>query len=255
MPYLNQIVAALNRELRQVTSLQGRYGGIAYQVQRELDTSQIWPALFEEGKVEQYIGLDDTDNAVIYHRILSNTYGRDKNYPNTYTSATQMVMIVYVRRGATKLTPDQAEALIISGIPQTITLTTQGLKHVSINVGNTNMNPLEVFPTEYRNVPYRLPADGILLSFRYTINAIFDKNCLSNCCGELQESISELCELIQNSSAEKILDCLSEAQLAEICQGAGPCDDCIVEIYLDAVLQSTTTVACGGSEVINVNWN
>lgn len=266
MPYLNEIIGRFNSELKANSLTDARFagglfGGIAYQVTRETtDGDQIFPALFNNGEVERYIGVDDTFPLIVYHRVLNNSYSQDTKYTDTYVSTTNMVMVVYAKRSKVNLTPDQVEAMIVGGFPQFIKTGTleamglDGMMNVQFIPGTTTLNPLEVFAGEYKNVAYRLGADEVLFSIRYTILTTFNKDCLTNCCDSVP--LSELCLLINQSTATEINECLSETQIEALkdlfdCGEVASCNT-TYNVNVGGVLRATGTIDCSVNNTLNI---
>lgn len=256
MPFLSQIVCKINNTLSTTSLTAGLIDGIAYQVTRKTDAGdQLFPAIFDGGLVEKYIGIDDSNSTIVYHRQIRNTYRKNQQIPNRYTQTTQMLMVVYGNKNLLQVqTPDALESLIIKSFPTRFEpeqLTgLEGLDDVNVSVVGSEMNPATVFAGEYRNVPYRLSPDEIYFSISYTLDIQFDNNCLEECNPSPPDS---LCDFIELATAQQIIACLTPEQEGEIevilC---GACEDATAVLKNTALTTiSTTTIASGATTNIN----
>jgi len=187
MPYLNHIVCKINDALSKTVLKNGLIEGIAYQVTKKTDTGdQLFPAIYGGGLVERYIGIDDANSIIVYHRQIRNSYTKNQLIPNRYRQSTQMAMIVYAKKELLQVqTPDALESLIITTFPtryQSHELSElSGLDDVNISITGSEMNPATVFAGEYRNVPFRLSADEIYFAVSYLLDLQFDNSCINIC--------------------------------------------------------------------------
>lgn len=134
----------------------------------------------------QYIGIDDTYSAMLYHKdqsVASTTvpgsgYGNDeRSLQNTYT----MAMIVYFNEKKCGVMADTLYTFIQSTI--TGVLKAQGYKSIRVNVQSAILNDAQVWRQEYGNTPYQLSDAQRLLQINYNVVFVFDKNCIAinNC--------------------------------------------------------------------------
>lgn len=252
MPFLTQIVCKINNTLSVNSLKAGLIDGIAYQVTKKIDTGdQLFPAIFDGGLVEKYIGIDDSSSTIIYHRHIRNAYRKNPQIPNRYIQTAQMLMVVYANKNLLQVqTPDALESLIIKSFPtrfeppQLIGL--EGLDDVNISVIGSEMNPVTVFGGEYRNVPYRLSPDEIYFSVSYQLDIQFDNSCLDECAPDNPDS---LCDWVELATAQQIYDCMSEAQQAGMAELL--CTEATAELHDTANnLISSTNITCGTTEPI-----
>lgn len=135
---------------------------------------------------EQYIGIDDTYEAQIYHKQLTisstnvagSAYGDNLSFlQNVYG----MAMVVYYNEKKCGFTADKIYTFIQSAI--TGILKSEGYRLLRINVLNANLNDAQVWAQEYGNSPFKLFGPQRLIQINYSITAVFDKNCISipNC--------------------------------------------------------------------------
>lgn len=228
MPFINQIICKINNSLSTTSLTAGLIDGIAYQVTKKTDAGdQLFPAVFEGGLVEKYIGIDDSNSTIVYHRQIRNSYTKNQQIPNRYRQTTQMLMVVYANKNLLQVqTPDALESLIIKSFPTRLQGSQleglEGLDDVNISVTGSEMNPATVFSGEYRNVPYRLSPDEIYFSISYVLDFQFDNNCLDECNPSPPDS---LCDFIELATAQQIIACLSAEQIEdiedELCTGEG----------------------------------
>lgn len=197
MPYLNELVALINDGIRDSSLKDKRFStaqleGIAYQVAREStegEQLEVFPAIVEPEKDPRYIGVDDTYPLIIYHRVLSNTYADDakqSQYGDGFSAqvcSTDMLMVVFAKRAALKLSADQLEALLVSGFPDQFvrSATAEMQLTAKATLQASTMDVFTVFAGEYRNVKFFLGVEDILFSLKYKIESRYRKGCFKLC--------------------------------------------------------------------------
>lgn len=246
MPFLNQIVCKINAALPSGLSA-GLIDGIAYPVIKKTDTGdQLYPAIFDGSAVEKYIGIDDANSNIIYHRQIRNAYSKNAQAETRIIQSVQMLMVVYVKRELIdNATPDYVESLIIGAFPsryESAQLTgLTGLDWVNVTVTGSEMNPRNVFGGEYQNVPYRLSPDEIYFSISYRLDIQFDKNCLEPCNPNPPDS---LCDFIELATAQQILACMDTTQ-TDAMEEILCTNSCTYDIEINGVFsQQVTLVNC-----------
>lgn len=181
MPYLNNIVCKLNEGLKRSALKNGFIDTIAYQVVKKSDEGdQIFPAIYNGGNAE-YIGIDDSNPVIVYHRLLRNAYRKSTTYNDRFVQTAQMVMVVYANYQQVNATPDRVEALVIRYLPTQFAaedLDLAGMNFVNVQILGSDMNPRNVWATEYANVPYRIGIEQIYFSITYNLEIQFDITCL-----------------------------------------------------------------------------
>ena len=93
-------------------------------------------------------------------------------------------MVVSGRANIIKLTSEQLEALIANAFPDIIPaadLTDLKLDYMTVTLIGSDMNNLNVFNTEYRNIDFVPPEDLLLFSMRYQIETSWKKGCFKLC--------------------------------------------------------------------------
>ena len=92
-----------------------------------------------------------------------------------------MVMVVYANYQQVNATPDQAEAQVIRYFPTQFSaedFSLDGMNFVNVQIVGSDMNPRNVWATEYANVPYRIGVEQIYFSITYNLEIQFDITCL-----------------------------------------------------------------------------
>lgn len=134
----------------------------------------------------QYIGIDDTYPAMVYHKeqsvsstaVAGSGYGDDeRRLQNTYT----MALLVYFNEEKCGLKADTLYTYIQAAI--TGVLKAEGYKSVRVNVQSAILNDAQVWRQEYGNTPYKLSDAQRLIQINYNIVFVLDKTCITipNC--------------------------------------------------------------------------
>lgn len=133
---------------------------------------------------DKYIGLDDTYPMQIYHKEVGLTSGETtgsgygdniKNIINSHS----MAMIIYYNSAKTRVGTDQLYMLVqkkISGI-----LKSPGIKYARIIVNSAILEDARVYVQEYGAGKVRLKPSQRLIQVNYTVQIVFDKNCVPAC--------------------------------------------------------------------------
>jgi hypothetical protein len=135
---------------------------------------------------EQYIGIDDTYPAQLYHKQLTvnsttvprSGYGdNEQSLQNTY----QMAMVVFYNEKTSGMPADELYTFIQSII--TGVLKAEGYKSVRVGVSSAILNDGQVWAQEYGQSPFKLSGPQRLIQINYSVVMVFDKNCITipNC--------------------------------------------------------------------------
>lgn len=133
----------------------------------------------------KYVGIDDVDSIIIYHkintiqtRVLSGGTGnKTGDIKNTYSIS----MLCFWRMAKVALLPDQMVLMLQARMPSQL-ITVENVKTCSITGISANINTLQVHAIEYgNNSDYRLPTDMGLLQYNYQIEATVTQDCLKKC--------------------------------------------------------------------------
>lgn len=253
--YLACIIERLNRKITVAnTNFAGAkyYNKLAWLVNREVNgTTQQFPLVDEENETE--IAIDDIYPLTVYHRLLSKPYS-EKNYQFDVANC-QMLMVVFANKDKVKMDAEALESQLISLFPKQFNSDDrgglEGITDISIKLGTSNLSATDVFNSEYRGSRLIIDKDTILFSVRYDINVTFKRDCLNFC--EAVSQPNTLCEWIELSSAESILNCLSTSQRTEIesmiCTGG----DCTYDVYVNSVFYQNVTLQDCADLTININ--
>ncbi|MER3499784.1 MAG: hypothetical protein C4308_14760 [Chitinophagaceae bacterium] len=146
------------------------------------DTDQIFPVAFTKNGKGKYLGADDIQSIITYHKVNNFTVSRESRLgygdsrgriKNTYN----MKLIVFLKRDITKVEPDELALYIQNKLPE-CTSSTNGIRLV-YNIGEVILNDRQVFDMEYKNVPYFVKPEHALMAINYTIESTFDTNCFN----------------------------------------------------------------------------
>lgn len=144
-----------------------------------------------DGKIQpyingQYIGIDDTYPAMLYHKdqsvssttVSGSGYGDDER---SLQNTNAMAMIIYFNEKKCGLTADTLYTFIQSAI--TGVLKAEGYKSIRVNVLSAILNDAQVWRQEYGNTPYQLSDAQRLIQINYNAVFVFDKSCIKipNC--------------------------------------------------------------------------
>ncbi len=194
MPFVNEQIQIVNDSLQKLALSDarfssGRYEGIAVDVSRKTDTGiETFPAIMDANYEAQPISVDDTYPIIIYHKITSKAYAKEKgqygDFEINVIETSNVKMVVYGKYAALKLTREQLEALITSNFPDQIAtalIAPLKLDNMTVNLKSSNLNSAQVFTEEYKGIPLFLAPEDILFSVAYTIDTRFRKGCIKIC--------------------------------------------------------------------------
>lgn len=196
MPFLKEQIGIVNSALLNSSLNEERFQGARIERLAWLANVQsnerihTMPVLIDKFAEMKYVGIDDTYPLTIYHRMLSNAYvkatprqGYGDNI-KVMKQTTDMVMVVSGRANIIKLTSEQLEAVLAVGFPDNIApseLADLKLDNMTVTLIGSDMNNLNVFNTEYRNIDFVPPEDLLLFSMRYQIETSWKKGCFKLC--------------------------------------------------------------------------
>lgn len=189
MPNIEQIICLINENFKQVFTdknfIQNKIYGLTQPLQRK---TEVMPA-YLDGKEWRYVGPDDTQNLIIYHKLYTNnydtiqglSYGR-KGGLDKCTS--ECSVVVFGQRNKLNVSQYDLELLVNQHLITRISkakLAEFKLQSVNIAPVSSTMDMATVFGQEFKNVPYTLNEKHILFEFKYSIEAIYDASCLPQC--------------------------------------------------------------------------
>lgn len=134
-----------------------------------------------------WVGIDDTYPIIIYHRKLNSVYSINPDEQrgrknNVVRENTDMLMVVFAKFANVKMTAEQLEAQIVAGFPDVIATPPNGLNNMVVTAAQSSSDSEAIFNNEYKNTPYKLAPEDIMLSVRYSIQTQFNKGCFDFCC-------------------------------------------------------------------------
>ncbi len=191
MQYLKQIVNAVNTQVAtKFTDV--RFNG------KELngicilanDGERTRPLLTDNYDDNRWVGPDDTFPLRIYHRTITisradvpgKSYGNNGN--TTKQETANMSLFAYANRNLVRLTPEELEAAIVSGMPSAIanaTLANLKLNACVIVPTNSDVDSARVFVSEFRPQNYELTPNGLFIRINYNIVSTYRTPCFDLC--------------------------------------------------------------------------
>lgn len=196
MPFLKQQIQIVNQGLlngclSDARFQSGRFEDIAVDVSRINANGNIetFPAVMDAGYEAREVVMDDTYPIVIYNKILGKSYsaissGSFGDGNKAVLEKVDVKMVVFGKYAALKLTSEQLEALITTGMPDAISkaaLAPYKLDNMLVSLTGSTLNAAQVFQEEYKGFDLFLSPEDILFSIRYTIESKFRKNCFTIC--------------------------------------------------------------------------
>jgi hypothetical protein len=177
---LNKFIATINEPLKGLVSGIKVYG-LAQSVSRG---AQVVPAVVGKDGEMVYVGPDDLQPVIVYHKAGNIAVGTSANVrgvgdePNGIVNRYPMAMIIYLDQKKTNLSPDQLFLYVQANFPDFIRM--EPYSNVVVTVNNIILNAQQVFDSEFRGVD-PLPASQSLMQIYYTIESTFRKKCFEKC--------------------------------------------------------------------------
>ncbi len=169
-----------------------KYSGIAMLVSRETEDGEDHiPALLDSKGEAFYVGSDDINNLVVYHRMINTTIlSLDENEKNSYGdqvimgTRTNMKMIVWGMTDATGRTQERALGDVVASLPDIADFSFmskyKGLKKVIFSASFANNDSDKVWAEE-GGKNEKPKTTMLLFSINYTIDTELDKSCYNLC--------------------------------------------------------------------------
>jgi hypothetical protein len=181
---LRKAISQINNSLSKVFNGMKVYGLAQTAYRKTGDQQERFPQVVDLEGEGKYVGIDDTDPIIIYHRNTGLTTGRTtrqgygdghSDLVNTY----QMAMIVFQSQELTKMFPEELFLFLQANFPEEIRF--NPYKTVFIRTTNVILNSQLVFAVEYAGTDFFLPAEKSLFQINYTIESTFKKDCFAKC--------------------------------------------------------------------------
>lgn len=195
MQYLKQIISAINESISAKLSDQrfqgSEYNGIAISAAQENDNgvTRLMPLLANDYDEEKWVGVDDTFPLRIYHK--NNGIGRGEEQTksvgdNVYVKkeVAQFSIIAYGNRARLRMSPEEMEAAIVSGLPSAIDKsirTRLSLNSCIIKPVSSIFDPVIVYLAEYRTDKYELGPNALFIKINYNIESTYRTACFNIC--------------------------------------------------------------------------
>lgn len=191
MQYLKQIVTAINNSISAKLDdprFQGaEYHGIAISAANE--DNKLMPLVTDHYDDNRWVGIDDTLPLRLYHKNNGLSYSDDIKSAygdgnSTKKEIASMSMIIYGSRIRLKLTPEELEGAIVSGLPSAIgnaTLSALKIKSCMIRPASSILDPVANYTAEYRTNEYPLGPNALFIRINYIIESSYKNACFNIC--------------------------------------------------------------------------
>ena len=135
----------------------------------------------------KYAGYDDVKSVQLYHRIFGSTYRPAEGVGNQMgiKQATAMLMIVAFKIDKIRLHGDDLEALIVSGIPSSVSAQVKsdlGLRSCGISITGSTHDTPAIFAREYKGHQYTPDTNMKMFEIRYQVECNCGKDCINTIC-------------------------------------------------------------------------
>lgn len=160
-------------------------------VRRTGSQYDLLPGIIAKDGEITYVGLDDVESIIIYHKLLSITCqtkpgrGMADDLVNIY----RCCMIVYMSREKMDMIPDEVFLLIQASTPDMIRL--EPYRTIVIKFQNVDLDDQSVFEREYKGTDFRLPANHNIFQINYNIESTFSRICFNKCPGDELETMTQ----------------------------------------------------------------
>lgn len=196
MQYLKQIVNAINNSIKATLTdnrfQNAEYHGIAISALHTNDAGQtrLTPLVADNYDNEVWVGVDDTLPLRIYHKTNSIAYSDEpaKGYGDNGNlvkkEVAQMSMIVYGSRSMIRLTPEELEGAVLSGLPSALsnaTISQLNLRSCVVRPVGSVLDPVVVYLSEYRTPHYELSPNALFIRVNYNIESTYKTSCFELC--------------------------------------------------------------------------
>jgi hypothetical protein len=184
---LTRFIDAINE---QITPLFNKWTGVkihglAQSMNRDnAGKTETLPALVDKKGEGQYVGIDDKNSVIIYHKggamqvqTKPNSGVGDSAGDLVYTYTISMVILI--DRKKLEMLPDEIALLIQANLKDQIKI--QDYKSVIIRIQNIILNTQQVFSSEYQNTVYKVKPSQSLFVINYQIESTFNKRCFAKC--------------------------------------------------------------------------
>jgi hypothetical protein len=191
MQYLKQIVTAINTSIAaKLTDVRfdgADYNGIVTYANKD---GKLMPLVTDSYDIDKYIGIDDTFPLRVYHRNNgmsytdepAKSYGSDGN--TSKKEIANMSAIIYGSRSILRLTAEELEGAIMSGMPSAIadsTLSQLKIKSCLVRPVSSVLDPVINYATEYRTNEFPLGPNALFIRLNYTIESSYKNACFNIC--------------------------------------------------------------------------
>lgn len=200
MPKIREITTILNQSLKD-GNFHGRkfqsgvWYGLAYLVDRDDKVGDEFikvrrPSIIDNNGEGTSVDYDDTYPIQFYHRIISplqyvDMSGEGFGNPNSSNKEiADMVLICMGDRSKVGAYNEDICAAIVNDLTRELSptqLSVLGLQSATIEVTDTNLNPIEVFEQEYNGVDFSLAPENFMIAIKYKLTTMYGKNCFTLC--------------------------------------------------------------------------
>ena len=179
-----EILDLINDQLKGIDPAEKVYGQAQTVIRISGSEQDELPGLIGADGEIKYVGIDDVESIIIYHKVNSVSIIQQNNGRGDAVGDMQdtfsLSLIAYWDRKKIKFLPDQLLLMLQARLPQEVRGITD-IKTVRIRPVNTILNTLQIFNTEYRGNSFKLPANIHLIQLNYNIETVFNPDCFRKC--------------------------------------------------------------------------
>lgn len=181
---IEEILEIINSSLEGLHLDQKVYGLAQTVIRVQGSEQDALPGLVERNGEIKYVGIDDVDSIIIYHKLNGLTSTQQNkgigDRPGDVKNNYNMSAIAYWDRKRYNKMPDEFMMIIQSRIPSIVTGLDK-IKTLMIKPTGAVTNSIQVFSQEYNGTKFNLPSNANLMRIDYTIETTFNPDCLKEC--------------------------------------------------------------------------
>lgn len=183
---IEQIIDIINKDGLNGISKNQKTFGVAQQIFRvnESEVVDFIPGIVNNNGEIKYIGVDDVNDLILYHKITSANISFENGYGDGRFSRNIYSCFLICLYDISKINIDAADMIIVlqSQMPQTI-IGMKDIRNVSITSTGAVLNSAQVFNSEYKygEKNMLLPSNIFFVQLNYNIQITFDQTCINKC--------------------------------------------------------------------------
>lgn len=177
---LSNFISAINSKLSGLLPDIKVYG-LTNLIQRGTET---FPAIIDKTGEGTYVGFDDIQSAIIYHRNTGITVTRktQQGYGDVHSDVINtyaMSMFIYLDHKKSCLIPDEFFLYLQSNFPDAIK--EDPFSFIRVNITSVILNQQQLINTEYAGSDFKIPAEKSFFALTYNIETTLKKKCFEKC--------------------------------------------------------------------------